>query len=353
MKPGGIVGVADHAGRAGDTRAIVEQFHRIDPVVVKADFAAAGFVLEAKSALLANPADDRSMLVFDPRCAARPTVSCTISASRAERYERSDCAASYRVVRRSGAMTLVIGTAGWSIPSKEAARFGGGGTALARYATRFAGVEINSSFHRAHRAATWARWAASVPPAFRFAVKLPKTITHQRKLVDCADLVAGFAHEVSGLGDKLAVVLVQLPPKLGFEAALAEALFAQLAALIPVQLACEPRHPSWFGEESDALLDRLRVARVAADPAITPAAARPGGWRGFSYWRLHGSPAMYRSSYDDGRLDGYAKRIQAEREHARGVWCMFDNTASAAATGDALTLTTRLCEGVYIASPRP
>ncbi len=66
VKPGGVVGVIDHAGPAGDTRAIVEKLHRIDPAVVKADFAAAGFKLEAESPLLANPADDHEKLVFDP-----------------------------------------------------------------------------------------------------------------------------------------------------------------------------------------------------------------------------------------------------------------------------------------------
>jgi uncharacterized protein YecE (DUF72 family) len=74
---------------------------------------------------------------------------------------------------------------------------------------------------------------------------------------------------------------------------------------------------------------------VAADPARVPAAAEPGGWRGLSYFRLHGSPAMYRSSYRDGRLEGYASAVAAAPEPA---WCIFDNTASSQATGDALAL---------------
>lgn len=65
-KPGGIVGVIDHVGSPGDTRATVDKFHRIDPEVVKADFAAAGFVLEAESPMLHVAADDHSKLVFDP-----------------------------------------------------------------------------------------------------------------------------------------------------------------------------------------------------------------------------------------------------------------------------------------------
>ena len=66
MKPGGVVGVIDHVGAAGDTRAIVDKLHRIDPATVKADFKRAGFKLEAESKILANPADDHSLLVFDP-----------------------------------------------------------------------------------------------------------------------------------------------------------------------------------------------------------------------------------------------------------------------------------------------
>lgn len=66
MKPGGIVAVIDHVGPAGDTRAIVDKVHRIDPETVKADFARAGFKLEAQSALLRVPADDLSKNVFDP-----------------------------------------------------------------------------------------------------------------------------------------------------------------------------------------------------------------------------------------------------------------------------------------------
>lgn len=65
-KPGGIVGIIDHVGLPGDTRSVVDKVHRIDPETVKADFKAAGFVLEAESELLRNPADDLNKLVFDP-----------------------------------------------------------------------------------------------------------------------------------------------------------------------------------------------------------------------------------------------------------------------------------------------
>ncbi|PEQ10822.1 methyltransferase [Novosphingobium sp. PC22D] len=66
MRPGGIVGIVDHVGLPGDTRAIVDKLHRIDPATVKRDFERAGFVLEDASELLANPEDDHTKLVFDP-----------------------------------------------------------------------------------------------------------------------------------------------------------------------------------------------------------------------------------------------------------------------------------------------
>ena len=239
-------------------------------------------------------------------------------------------------------MSLIIGTAGWSIPARDAAPLGPGSSALARYATRFGGVEVNSSFHRPHRRATWERWAESVPASFRFAVKIPKTVSHQARLVECGGLVARFLDEVGGLGDKLAILLLQLPPSFAFDSAIVAPFLTGLAGASPARLVCEPRHPSWFAAMPDALLESLGVARVAADPAILPEAARPGGWRGLGYWRLHGSPRVYRSSYDDGRLDLYAALLREERLAGREAWCMFDNTAASAAVGDASGLLDRL-----------
>ncbi|HZG45380.1 MAG TPA: DUF72 domain-containing protein [Allosphingosinicella sp.] len=229
----------------------------------------------------------------------------------------------------------IIGTAGWTIPASDREAFPAEGSALERYAARFGGAEINSSFHRPHRASTWERWGASVPDGFQFAVKLPKTITHQHKLVGAQETLTAHLADAALLGTKLTVHLVQLPPSLAFDRAAAAAFFELLGSASPAAIACEPRHASWFEPEADALMQRCRVARVAADPARVPLAAELGGWRGLSYFRLHGSPAMYRSSYRDGRLEAYASAIA----QAPGpTWCIFDNTASSAATGDALTL---------------
>lgn len=234
-------------------------------------------------------------------------------------------------------MSIRIGTAGWSIPRNVADQFPDEGTSLTRYAARFSAAEINSSFHRPHRASTWERWRDSVPDDFRFSVKVPKLITHQHKLVDCASEVDDFLAQATILADKLAVLLVQLPPKLEFNPQIADGFFATLAEKADVAIACEPRHPSWFTPEAGSLLSGLRIARVAADPAIGDAAAAPGGWSGLRYWRLHGSPVIYRSSYTD-RLEDYASKLMDDAAEADEVWCIFDNTASSAGGGDALGL---------------
>jgi uncharacterized protein YecE (DUF72 family) len=232
---------------------------------------------------------------------------------------------------------VLVGTAGWTIPRQVAANFPPEGSALQRYAARFPVAEINSSFHRPHRTSTWERWRDSVPRGFRFSVKLPKRITHDLKLIGCDDELDLFLMQAQTLGEKLAVLLVQLPPKLEFDAGLADKFFASLLSRTSARIACEPRHPSWFSETADADLRQHGVARVAADPAIVRVAGQPGGAADLAYWRLHGSPVKYRSSYAE-RLPAIAAEVQTAAKTGAEVWCIFDNTASSAALGDALML---------------
>lgn len=246
-------------------------------------------------------------------------------------------------------MPVNVGTAGWTIPRQNADEFPAEGSSLERYTARLPVVEINSSFHRPHRSSTWERWRDSVPPSFRFSVKLPRTITHDSKLVGCSDLLQPFLDQVELLGGKLGALLVQLPPKLEFEAAIAESFFSQLRRRSPALVACEPRNRSWFTPEADALLERQHIARVAADPAISEQAALPGGWSGLRYWRFHGSPAIYRSSYLQGipQLAHLIAKFAGSAEN----WCIFDNTASSAAMSDALSMQRQLAEISPGASP--
>jgi uncharacterized protein YecE (DUF72 family) len=176
--------------------------------------------------------------------------------------------------RLEGMSRVRIGTAGWSIARNAADRFPAEGSGLERYAARLDALEINSSFHRPHRASTWRRWCDSVPADFRFSNKAPKQITHQLRLRDCDQALAAFLGEAGTLEGKLAVLLVQLPPSLAFDRAVAAAFFAKIAARSPAAL------------------------------------------------------------------------LRAEAEAGREAWCVFDNTASSAATGDALALAAMLADGL-------
>ncbi len=232
-----------------------------------------------------------------------------------------------------------IGTAGWSIPVSLAGYFPGDGPHLERYARVMSAAEINSSFYRAHRRSTYERWSSAVPADFAFSVKIPKVVSHQKRCVDCGDELKQFLDESAGLGEKRRVLLLQLPPSFEFEEGRMNRFFEFCSDGGARPIVCEPRHASWFTPQVDALLEAWRVARVGADPARAPGAEAPGGWTGIRYFRLHGAPRVYYSSYSDDRLNDVATMISTAPNE---VWCIFDNTASGAAAEDALKLRSRL-----------
>lgn len=232
---------------------------------------------------------------------------------------------------------IVIGTAAWSIPRACATRFPAAGTHLQRYAQVLRGVEINSSFYRNHSRDTYARWAKQTPRTFRFAVKLPQQITHEQRLRAARLPLEEFLAGISGLGQRLGPLVVQLPPSLAFEIRVARTFFELLRQRHSGAVVCEPRHASWFESAAHALLQRYHIGRIAADPAVVPAAAQPGGWPGTVYYRLHGSPRMYWSTYERKRLVQWAQAL-TQLPRGTSAWCVFDNTASGGAAANALQI---------------
>jgi uncharacterized protein YecE (DUF72 family) len=240
--------------------------------------------------------------------------------------------------QRAAPARVFIGTAGWSIPAAVAGGFPAEGSQLQRYAAVMNSAEINSSFYRSHRPQTYEKWAASTPAGFRFAVKCPKQISHITRLEGAGELLAAFAAEAGALGRKWAVMLVQLPPSLPFDALVAGRFFEQVHARFSGAVVCEPRHLSWFTPEAERLMRDGGVARAAVDPAKWPSAAEPGGdQRRIRYFRWHGSPRIYWSLYDERWLAAQAQSLKALPKQA-ACWCVFDNTASGAALRNALEL---------------
>jgi uncharacterized protein YecE (DUF72 family) len=240
------------------------------------------------------------------------------------------------------AVDVHLGTAGWNVRREHAHRFSNTGTHLERYATLFNAVEINSCFYRPHRFTTYERWAASVPEDFRFAVKLPKVITHESRLVGVVPALEQFLAEAAGLGTKLGPILVQLPPSFAFDPAVASPFFTELRSRFNGAVAFEPRHESWFTDDVQAMLVQHHVARVASDPARVPTAAEPGGYDRVVYIRLHGSPRIYYSAYPVESLDRVARILEEKASQGISTWCIFDNTALGAATADAQTVKAHL-----------
>ena len=240
----------------------------------------------------------------------------------------------------SSAATIRIGLAGWSNPPSHKARRPSSQSHLEYYAEHFGCVEINTSFYRPHRPSTYAAWALATPRTFRFSVKMPRSITHDSGLRGTSRDMTQFFSEIEALKRKLRVVLIQLPPALEFEPRVARAFFRSIPCLSGVTLVCEPRHASWFTDTAERLLAEWTVARVAADPLRAAGAGSPGGDPTLAYYRWHGSPRLYYSSYSDDQLDGFAEEVR--RRGRRPTWCIFDNTARHAAWDNALAFVSRL-----------
>jgi uncharacterized protein YecE (DUF72 family) len=202
-------------------------------------------------------------------------------------------------------MQISIGTSGFSYPAWR------GGfypekmpttKMLAYYAERLAAVEINNSFYRMPSPDVLGRWAAETPAGFRFSLKSPRQITHDKRLADTASAVARLAEVARALGDKLGPVLFQLPPFLRKDLALLDAFLAAMPeGLAP---ALEFRHLSWFCDE---VYDCLRARRAAlciaeSDDMETPLQAT-ADW---GYLRLR------RTDYDDAAIARWAERLQAQ-----------------------------------------
>ena len=234
-----------------------------------------------------------------------------------------------------------VGCAGWNIPRDSVGEFPADGTHLMRYSRVLNCVEINSSFYREHKLSTWARWRESVPADFQFSVKAPRAITHEARLKVNGESLSKFLQQITLLREKLGPILFQLPPSLEFEPAAVTDFLKLLRQNFAGDVVWEPRHKSWFEDDATELLSSFRLARVAADPACVPKAADPGAASGVVYFRLHGSPRRYYSTYESDFLETLAIRLPKSAVAAK-TWCVFDNTALGAATRNALELARRL-----------
>lgn len=210
-------------------------------------------------------------------------------------------------------MALHVGTSGWAYPEWRGTFYPTGlpqGGFLAFYGEALGACEVNATFYRQQSAQAMERWAAAVPPRFRFAVKAHRRLTYRRRLApDPAIETAAreFTASLAPLGAKLGCVLLQVPEFIERD----EAALAGLVELLPADLpfACELHHPSWRVEEvAQALADRGGTICLREEEGEVPGALPPGR---VGYVRLKAE--RYDDQARDGLLDLF-EREAAERD---------------------------------------
>ncbi len=178
-----------------------------------------------------------------------------------------------------------IGTSGYNYPEWKGSFYPSdlpAGKMLPYYAARFPTVEINYTFYRMPNEKLVSGWAAQTPSPYRLTLKAPRRITHDSRLKNTGELVAGFCRVAGTLGDKLGALLFQLPPNLKKDLGLLDAFLADLPPRAPA--AFEFRHASWLDDEVYERLTRRNLALCVADSEKLSTPVRVTA--DFAYFRL-------------------------------------------------------------------
>jgi uncharacterized protein YecE (DUF72 family) len=202
---------------------------------------------------------------------------------------------------------------------------------LAFYGQRFSTVEVNNAFYRLPEAGVFGRWAEQTPEGFVTAVKASRYLTHVRRLRDPAEPVQRLLERASALGPKLGPILLQLPPTLTLRL---PDLVATLDAFpASIKVAVEFRHPSWYTEETAAVLREHDAAFCLADSPRT----RTPVWRtaSWGYLRMHEGRASPRPCYGHQSLQTWARRLAELFDSTEDVFVYFNNDTNACAVVNA------------------
>ena len=233
---------------------------------------------------------------------------------------------------------LYIGTSGWSYPAWKDSFYSGIPQKdwLHHCARHFTGIEINASFYRLQRKETYEKWHEQTPPEFRFSLKANRYLTHSKKLIEPIDPIRREREQAHGLGDKLAVVLWQLPGNFKLNLNRLEAFVNALDQWQDTRHCIEFRHASWFNRDVANCLQKHRIAACQSDAA---------DWKLWDvittdlvYVRLHGHTCTYSSSYNHASLKKWADKLNHWINAGCDVHVYFDNDARGAAPKNAIQL---------------
>ncbi len=237
-----------------------------------------------------------------------------------------------------------IGTSGWNyphwrevfypedLPSKKWLDF---------YGKHFSTVEINNSFYRLPEEEQFTAWRKGVSSDFIFSVKASRYITHMKKLRESGEAVERFMKHVKQLGEKLGVILFQLPPNFSLNLERLESFLD----LLPDghRYTFEFRDRTWWDSGVYEALERKGAAFTIFDLAgeMSPKEVTAD----FVYLRLHGPGDKYQGSYETKELAGWAGAFSSWARSAKEIYCYFDNDQAGYAARDALRLREMVKEG--------
>jgi uncharacterized protein YecE (DUF72 family) len=231
-----------------------------------------------------------------------------------------------------------IGTSGWTYDHWKGDFYP---ARLARsrwfafYTERFQAVEVNATFYRVFPDATFKKWRAQVGAGFRYVLKAPRLITHEKHLLGCEEDIRALWHSAELLEDRLGVILLQVAPDTPCDLGRLKA--ALMAFEDPCRVAVEFRAECWQQEGVRALLEELGAAHVSVDAPHTRLSEWVTGPA--AYIRLHGRKGWYNSNYTHEELEeiaALARRMQARG--AQAVYIFFNNDVGGFAPHNALTL---------------
>lgn len=236
-------------------------------------------------------------------------------------------------------VAIHVGTSGWSYEHWNDVLYPPGTSAAKRlvlYTAEFTTVELNSSFYRWPRDSAFASWHRRLPPGFRLSVKAPRGLTHGKKLLEPEQWVSRITFGCHELGDKRAVLLVQLAPNHHRDDSRLAYFLSQLPSWL--QTAVEFRHPSWVDPRVFDILQEHQAAYCVMSGAGLPCELRATA--PLVYVRLHGPDGhhLYGGSYTDNDLRWWAERIGEWAAVGRDVYVYFNNDGAGNAVRNARTL---------------
>lgn len=223
-------------------------------------------------------------------------------------------------------MAAYIGTSGWSYDHWQGILYPHGTPVWERlrYYVQVANtVELNASFYRWPKPATFQSWQRRLPQGFLFTVKAPRHLTHTKRLYAPENWISRIAHCWHLLGDKRAIFLVQLSPNFPVDLARLRYFLATMPHWI--RMAFEFRHPSWHQDAVFQLLEEFSAAYCVMSGAYLPCILRATA--PFVYIRLHGPDPhhLYGGSYSDADLHWWSQRIREWEAQGKDVFAYFNN----------------------------